>query len=139
MLFHFVETVCTPSLQLKNLFKILLAVFAQWTLDIVGEEVALIDVAAHLADPAAFAVLGLFGGLGLGFDIPLVIVVSHRGFVGKHLGVQHIGDEHGVCAEIDALGDTAGQIGVGVLGDVEYMVHGTVFGFTVGEFVHLTT
>ena len=35
--------------------------FAQGTFDVVGEEIALIDVAAHLAHPATFAVLALRG------------------------------------------------------------------------------
>ena len=42
-----------------------------------------------------------------------------------------------MCAKVDALGDAAGQIGVGVLRDVKHMVDGTVFGLTVGEFVYL--
>ena len=112
--------------------------FAQWAFDFVGEEIALVDIAAHLAHPAAFAVLGFLSGLRFGLDILLVIVVGHGGFVGKHLSIQHIGDEHGVRAEIDALGDTAGQIGVGVFRDVEHMVDGTVFALAVGEFVHLS-
>ena len=136
----FVETCHGASLQLKNLLKILLAMFAQGAFDVVGEEIALVDVAAHRTHPAAFAVLGFFGrGLRLGFDVLLVVVVGRGGLVGQHLGVEHIGDEHRVRAEIDALVDTAGQITVGVLGDVEHMVHGTVFSLAGGELVHLAT
>ena len=126
-------------LYLKNLLKILLAVFAQWAFDVVGEEIALVNIAAHFAHPAAFAVLGLLGRLRFGFDVLLVIVVSDGGLVGKHLGIQHISDKHCVCAEVDVLGDTTGQIGVGVFRDVEHVVHGAVFSLTVGEFVHLAS
>ena len=111
--------------------------FAQRAFNVIGEEITLVDVATHLAHPAAFAVLGFLGGLWLGFDVLLVIVVGHGGLVGKYLGIKHIGDKHGVRADIDALGDTAGEVGVGVLGNIEHMVDGTVFCFAVGEFVHL--
>ena len=117
--------------------EILNAMFAKRAFEIVGEEIAFINVTANLAFPAAFAIFRLVrGNLWLGFDVVLVIVVGHRWLVGKQLGIQHIGDEHGVRAEVDAFADTASQIGVGVFGDVKHMVHGSMFGLAIGEFVH---
>ena len=93
--------------------------FAQGTFEIGWEGITLVNVTADLADPAAFAVLGFFGlWLWLGFDVLLVIVVGHGRYVRKHLSVKYIGNEHGVCAKINALGDPAGQISVGVFGDI---------------------
>ena len=128
---------CTPSLQLKNLLKILNAMFAQGAFKIGREGVTLIYIAANLANPTAFAVFGLFSWLRFGLDVLLVVVVGRRGFVGQHLGIENIGNEHGVRAEIDAFGDTAGQVGVGVFRNIEHMVDGSVFSLTVSEFVHL--
>ena len=108
LLFYLVETVCTPSLQLKNLLKILNAMFTQRAFEIGWEGVTLIYIAANLANPTAFAVFGLFSWLRFGLDVLLVVVVGHRGFVGQHLGIENIGNEHGVRAEIDAFSDTAG-------------------------------
>ena len=128
-------------LRLYNDFlKFFFAVFAKRTFKIVGEFVALVNVAAHLAHPATFAVLGvIIIDFGLGLDMPLVIVVGHGRLVGKHLGIKHFGDEHGVSAEINALADTASQIGVGVFRDVKDLVHSTMFGFASGEFVRRAT
>ena len=130
---------CTPSLQLKNLLEILHSVFAQRTFEIGWEGVTFVDVAANLAHPAAFAVFGFFGWLRFGFYVLLVRVVSYGWLVGKHLGIQHIGDEHGVRVEIDALIDTASQIGVSVFWDIEHMVDGAVLGIAIGELVYLTS
>ena len=77
MLFHFEETRYGTSLHLKNLLKIFFAVFAERTFDVVGEEIALIDITAYLAHPAAFAILGLLGDLRFGLDVLLVIVVGY--------------------------------------------------------------
>ena len=111
--------------------------FAQWAFEIGWEGVTLIYIAADLADPAAFAVLGFLGWLRFGLDVLLVVVVGHRRLVGQHLGIEHIRYEHGVRTEVDAFGDTAGQIRVGVFRDVEHMVHRTMFSFAIGELVHL--
>ena len=111
--------------------------FAQGAFEIGWEKVTFVNVAANFAHPTSFAVLGFFGWLRFGLDVLLVIVVGHRGLVGKHLGIEHIGNEHRVRTEVDALGDATGQVGVGVLWDVKYMVDGTVFGFAVGKLVHL--
>ena len=126
MLFRFVETRHGTSLQLKNLLEILHAVFAQRTFEIGWERITLVNVAAHFAHPATFAVFGFLLRLRFGFYVVLVIIVGEGRLVGKHLGIKHIGDEHGVGAEVDALGDTAGQIGVGKFRDIEHMVDGTV-------------
>ena len=127
-------------LYLKNLLEILNAVFAQRTFEIGWEGFAFVDIAAHLAHPTAFAVFGLlWWWRWFGFYVLLVIIVGEGRLVGKHLGIQHIGDEHGVCAEVDALGDTASQVGIGVFRDVEHVVDGTVFRFAVSKFVHLAS
>jgi len=112
--------------------------FAHWAFKIGWEGVTFIDIAADLAHPATFTVLGLFGnGLWFRFDVFLIIIVGDRWLVGQHLGIQHIGDEHSVGAEVDALGDSASQIGVGVLRDVKHVVDGTVLCLTIGKLVHL--
>ena len=118
ILFRFFETFQETSLKLKNLFKVFLAVFAQRAFDVVGKEVALVDVAANLAHPTTFAVLGFLDGLRLGFDVLLVVVVGDRGLVGKHCCIKYVSDKHGVRAEVNALVDTTCQIGVGVFRDV---------------------
>ena len=118
--------------------EVLDAMFAEWTHKIVRQEVAFVDIATNLALPAAFAVFGLLGlRLRLGLDVLLIVIVSQRRLVGKHLGIQHIGDEHGVSAEIDTLVDTTSQICIGILRNVKHMVHGAVFRLAVGELVHL--
>ena len=139
LLFYLVETVCTPSLQLKNLLEILHAVFTQRAFEIGWEGVTFVDIAADLADPATFAVFGFLGRLWFGFYVLLIVVVSHGRLVGKNLGIEHIGDKHRMCAKVDALGDATGQIGVGVFRDIEHMVDGSVFCLAVSEFVHLTS
>ena len=92
------------SVNVEDFFKLLLAVFAQWAFDVVGEEIALVNIAAHLAFPAAFAIAGLLG-LGFGLDVVLIIIVGQRRLVGQHLSVEHITDKHGVCPEVDAFVD----------------------------------
>ena len=111
--------------------------FAQRAFEIGWEGITLIYIAADLADPAAFAVLGLLGWLRFGLDVLLIVVVGHRGLVGQHLGIEYICYEHGVRAKVDTLGDTAGQVGIGVFRDVEHMVDGTMFSFAIGELFHL--
>ena len=137
MLFGFVETWRTASLQLKNLFKILHAMFTQWTFEIGWKDVTFIDIAAHLAHPATFAVFGFLLRLWLGFYVVLVIIVGHRRLVGKHLCVKHISDKHGMCAEVDALGDTTSQISIGVFRNEEHMVNCAMLSLAISEFVHL--
>ena len=77
LLFRFVETVCTPPLQLKNLLKILNAMFAQRAFEIGWEGVTFVDIAAYLADPATFAVFGFLGRLWFGFYVLLIVVICH--------------------------------------------------------------
>ena len=113
--------------------------FAQRTFEIGWKGITFVDIAADLADPAAFSVFGFLGRLRLGFNVLLIVVVCHGGLVGKDLGIEHIGDEHGVRAEVDALGDTTGQICVGVFRDIEHMVDGTVLGLAILELVHLAS
>ena len=138
-MFHFVETQNFAPLQLKNLLEIFHAMFAQRAFEIGWEGFSFIDIATHLAHPATFAVLRLLCGLGFGLDVLLIIVVGHAGLVGQHLGIKHVGDEHGMRAEVDALGNTASQKGISVFRDVEHMVDGTVFRLAVCKFVHLAS
>lgn len=86
-----------------------------------------------------FAVFGFLGRLWLGFYVLLIVVVSHGRLVGKDFSIQHIGDEHRVRAEVDTLGDTASQIGVGVFRDVKHMVDSTMLRLAGSEFVHLAS
>jgi hypothetical protein len=58
-------------------FEILHAMFAQRAFEIGWEGVSFVDVAAHLAHPTAFAVLGFLGWLRFGFYVFLVVVVCH--------------------------------------------------------------
>ena len=127
-------------LYLKNLLEILNAVFAQRTFEIGWEGFAFVDIAAHLAHPTAFAVFGLLWlWLWFGFYVLLVIIVGKGRLVGKHLGIQHVGDEHGVRAEVDTLGDTASQVGIGVFRNIEHVVDGAMLALAVGELIHLAS
>ena len=111
--------------------------FAQRAFEIGWEGITFVNKATDLANPATFSVLWLLLLLWFGLYVVLVIVVCQGWLVRQHLGIEDICDKHRMRAKVDALGDAAGQIGVGVLRDVKHMVDGTVFGLTVGEFVHL--
>ena len=63
---------------LFNRLKIGDAVLAERTDEVLGQLLALVDIAANLADPALFAL-----GFGLGLDVVLVVGVSHGLTVGK--------------------------------------------------------
>ena len=62
--FHF----AAPVFYLRDGFKILGSMFAEGTNEVFGKGVSLVDITADLADKALFAL-----GLGLGFDIVLII------------------------------------------------------------------
>ena len=101
-----------------------------------GEFVAFVDVAADLADPLLLAGGGGSGG-GLGLDVLLVVGVGDAGTVGEYFGFHHAGDEHGVGAEVDALGDDAADDAVDVLGQVEQPVLRAQLRLALGELVDL--
>ena len=113
--------------------------FAQGTFKIGWEGVTFVNVAADLAHPATFAVFGLFLWLRLRLYVVLVIVVCQGRLVRQHLGIKDISDKHRMRAKIDALSDSAGQIGVGVLRDIKHMVNGTMLGLAIGKFVHFAS
>ena len=136
-MFHFVETQNFAPLQLKNLLEILHAMFAQRAFEIGWEGITFVNKATDLANPATFAIFRLLLRLWFGLYVVLVIVVCQGRLVRQHLGIKDVSDEHCMCAKVNAFGDAAGQIGVGVLRDVKHMVDSTVLGLAVGEFVHL--
>ena len=68
---------------------------AQRTDEILGQLVALIDIAADLADKALLAL-----GLGLGLDVVLVIGIGHGILVADDASLGDGADEHAVRAEI---------------------------------------
>ena len=93
----------------------LLAVLAQGAEVVVGDLLALIDIATDGAHPLLF-----LGGsaLGLGLDVALVIAVGAGGFGREHLGIDDLGDEEDMAAQIQMLSDLAGEQGVGGGGQV---------------------
>ena len=109
---------------------------APGTNEVGGEGVAFIDVAANFADPFLLAACGGSSG-GLGLDMLLVVSVGDAGTVGEHLGFHHTGDEQGVGAEVDTLGDDARNHGVDILGQVKQTVLCAEFCLAFGEFVHV--
>lgn len=103
--------------------------------DVVGGElVAFVDVAADLADPFFLSTLGL-RCFGFGFDMLLVVSVGDAGTVGEHLGFHHTGDEQGVGAEVDALGDNTTNHAVDELGQVKQTVLCAEFCLAFNELV----
>ena len=78
--------------------KIHSAMLAQRADDILGELVALVDVAANLADKAFLAF-----GLGLRLDVLLIVVVGHGLPVADDAGFGHAADEHAVGTQIHIL------------------------------------
>ena len=99
-----------------------------------GEFVALVDVAAYLADPFLLAACSGSGG-GLGLDVLLVVGVGDAGAVAEYTGFHRHGDEHGVGAEVDALGDDTADDAVDELGQVAQAVVGTELCLAFGELV----
>ena len=83
--------------------------FTEGTDEVVGEEVALIDIAADGADPAFF--LGRGCGLRFRFDVGLVIGVSCAGVLIQHVAVEDIGEEEGMGAEVQGGNHLAGEPG----------------------------
>ena len=99
-----------------------------------GEFVAFVDVAADLADPFLLAACGGSGG-GLGLDVLLIVGVGDAGAIAQHTGLHRHGDEHGVGAEVNALGDDAADDAVDELGQVAQSVVRAEFCLTFGELV----
>ena len=108
--------------------------FAPGTDEVGGEFVAFIDVAAYLADPFLLAACSGSGG-GLGLDVLLVVGVGDAGAVAEHAGLHRHGDEHGVGAEVDALGDHTTDDRVDVLGQIAQAVVRAELCLALGEFV----
>ncbi len=99
-----------------------------------GEFVAFVDVAADLADPFLLAACGGSGG-GLGLDVLLVVGVGDAGAVAEHSGLHRHGDEHGVGAEVDALGDDTANDAVDELGQIAQAILRAELCLTFGELV----
>src|SRR5699024_11524663 len=89
--------------------KVRSAVLAQRTDKVLGEGVALVDIAADLAHKA------LLLGLGLGLYVLLVVGVGHGLQGGEVHALGHVADEHDVGLKIQPLNHLAGDVGVGVL------------------------
>ncbi len=88
------------------------AVLAQGAGEVLGQLVALVEIAAHRAQPA----LGLIGGGSLfGLYVGVIVGVGAAGAAGEHLGLHHVGDKEHLGVQIVALYDLAGQHRVGVL------------------------
>ena len=80
--------------------------------EVVGDGLALVDVAADRADPAG--ALGLGERLRRGLDVGAVVVVGHALVVGEDLALHDLGDEHAVAALIGALEHAAVEHGVDI-------------------------
>lgn len=113
-------------------------VFAPWADEVGGELVAFVDVSTDFAYPFLLAALSLCG-CGFWLDVLLVVGVCDAGAVAKHTGFYGHGDEHGVGAEVDALGDHAADDAVDVLWQIEQAVVGTQLLHAVGELVDVTS
>lgn len=130
----------------KNLFhqlEVAGGVFAPWADEVGGELVAFINVAADFAYPflpiVGWLDIRIIGCPEIGFDVLLVVGVGDAGAVAKHTGFEGHGDEHGVGAEVDALGDHAADDAVDVLWQIEQAVVGTQLLLAVGELVDVTS
>ena len=99
-----------------------------------GEFVAFIDVAADFADPFLLAACGGSGG-GLGLDVLLVVGVGDARAVAQHTGLHRHGDEHGVSAEVDALGDHAADDAIDEFRQVAQAILGAELCLTFGKLV----
>ena len=101
-----------------------------------GELVAFIDVATDFAYPLLLAACGGSSG-GLGLDVLLVVGVGDRRAVAEHTGLQRHGDEHGVAAKVDALGDHAADHRIDELRQVQQAVLRAQLLLAAGEFVDI--
>ena len=63
--------------------------------EIIRKGLALIDIAAHCADPALLALC-----LWFRLDVVLIIGIGHGLLIGHHAGFRHLADEHAVRPEI---------------------------------------
>lgn len=99
-----------------------------------GEFVAFVDVAADLAYPLLLATCGGSGG-GLGLDVLLVVGIGDAGAVAQHTGLHRHCDEHGVGAEVDALGDDTANDAVDELGQIAQAILRAEICLAFGELV----
>lgn len=102
-----------------------------------GEGVAFVDITADLADPFLLATFCHRCCGRLGLDMLLVVGIGDAGAVAEHSGLHRHGDEQGVGAEVDTLGDDARNHGVDILGQVKQTVLCAEFCLAFGEFVHV--
>ena len=91
--------------------------FAEGADEVGGEFVAYVFVAADLAAVDMFACWGRSGLLWLGFDVLLIVVIGGGGDVRQNIHIRDGGDKEGMGAQVDFLGDVAGDIGIGAGGD----------------------
>ena len=105
--------------------------FAKRADKVLGQFIALIDIAADFADIALFPF-----GLGFGFDIVLIVGLGHRLFVGNHARLGHRTDEHSVRIEIDILLHFQRHNGVDIARQKGQAVVGAQRR-AVGEFIHI--
>ena len=121
-------------------FEVAGGVLAPGADEVGGEGVAFVDVAADVANPALLAFLcrrDACAPSGFRLDVLLVIVIGDAGAVGEDLGLHHAGDEQGVGAQVDALGDNATNHAVDEFGQVEQAVVGAQLLLAFGEFVDI--
>ena len=77
-----------------------------------------IDVAADYADPADLLLTVCLLLLGLRLDVLEVVAVADRGSFAQDLAVGDLSDEQSMAAEVNALHNLGGKVGVRALGDV---------------------
>ena len=99
-----------------------------------GEFVALVDVAADFADPLLLATYGGSGG-GRGLEVLRVVGIGCAGAVAQHTGLHRHCDEHGVGAEVDALGDDTADDAVDELGQIAQAILRAEICLAFGELV----
>ena len=97
-----------------------------------GQGIALVNITADGADPAL-----LFGSLGLGLDVGVVILIGAGGGVAQHLSVRYLGEEQGVAAQINALYHRGGHGHIGAAGEMIQAVLTPGLVGEVGELVHV--
>ena len=114
-----------------DFLKVLCAVFAKGTNKIFRKLVALIDIAADLADKALLALR-----LGLGLHMILIIGVGHGVLIRKHSGLADGADEHSVGVQIHILLYLQRHKGIDVPGQEDQTVVGAER-FAVGKLIHI--
>ena len=112
-----------PKSRSANRLKILCAMLADGTDKILRQRFPLVDIPAHLAAKALFAV----GGRRLWLDVLLVIVIGQGGHVRENTRLRHLGYKEGMRAKVDGREHTSAHPCVCELRNIEQPVLRTVF------------